>query len=142
MTPAGCGGTSSARCNDLARGSMAALSLRGHPSPSAFVRQFTGDNRFIVDFLAEEVLGRQSGEIRQFLARTSILGRFCAPLCDAVVGSANAREIIEVLDRENLFVVPLDENREWFSTSMISRALADPTTASHSGAQNRPRIEV
>jgi LuxR family maltose regulon positive regulatory protein len=93
---------------------LAALSLRGHPSPSAFVRQFTGDNRFIVDFLAEEVLGRQSGQIRQFLARTSILGRFCAPLCDAVVGSANAREIIEVLDRENLFVVPLDENREWF----------------------------
>ncbi len=93
---------------------LAALSLRGHPSPSAFVRQFTGDNRFIVDFLAEEVLSRQPSEILQFLARTSILARFCAPLCDAVVGSANATEIIEVLERENLFVVPLDENREWF----------------------------
>jgi LuxR family transcriptional regulator, maltose regulon positive regulatory protein len=93
---------------------LAALSLRGHPSPAAFVRQFTGNNRFIVDFLAEEVLGRQSGKIRQFLARTSILGRFCAPICDAVVGSADAREIIDVLDRENLFVVPLDEDREWF----------------------------
>jgi LuxR family maltose regulon positive regulatory protein len=93
---------------------LAALSLRGHPSPSAFVHQFTGDNRFIVDFLAEEVLGRQPAEIRQFLARTSILGRFCAPLCDAVVGSADAAEIIEVLERENLFVVALDENRKWF----------------------------
>jgi LuxR family maltose regulon positive regulatory protein len=93
---------------------LAALSLRGHPSPSAFVHQFTGDNRFIVDFLAEEVLSRQPAGIRQFLARTSILGRFCAPLCDAVVGSADAAEIIEVLERENLFVVALDENRKWF----------------------------
>jgi ATP/maltotriose-dependent transcriptional regulator MalT len=93
---------------------LAALSLRGHPSPGAFVRQFTGDNRFIVDFLAEEVLSRQPAEIRQFLARTSILARFCAPLCDAVVGSASAAEIIEILERENLFVVPLDDTRQWF----------------------------
>jgi LuxR family maltose regulon positive regulatory protein len=93
---------------------LAALSLRGHPSPSAFIHQFTGDNRFIVDFLAEEVLSRQPGEIRQFLMRTAILARFCAPLCDAVAGSANAAEIIDVLERENLFVVPLDETRQWF----------------------------
>ncbi len=93
---------------------LAALSLRGHPSPGAFVRQFTGDNRFIVDFLAEEVLSRQPREILQFLARTSVLGRFCAPLCDAVAGSANAAEIIELLERENLFLVPLDDNRQWY----------------------------
>jgi|CZKT01.1.fsa_nt_gi LuxR family maltose regulon positive regulatory protein len=93
---------------------LAALSLRGHGTPSAFIRQFTGDNRFIVDFLAEEVLSRQPDEMRQFLARTAILDRFCAPLCDAVVGSSNAAEIIEILERENLFVVPLDENRRWF----------------------------
>ena len=93
---------------------LAALSLRGHPSPSAFIGQFTGDNRFIVDFLAEEVLSRQPGDVRQFLARTAILDRFCAPLCDAVVGSANTAEIIDVLDRENLFLVPLDDNRQWY----------------------------
>jgi ATP/maltotriose-dependent transcriptional regulator MalT len=93
---------------------LAALSLRGHPSPGAFVRQFSGDNRFIADFLTEEVLSRQSADIRQFLARTSILSRFSAPLCDAVVGSANAAEVIDILDRENLFVVPLDEIRQWF----------------------------
>ncbi len=93
---------------------LAALSLRGRPSPHAFVRQFTGDHRFIVDFLAEEVLSRQPREIRQFLARTSILSRFCAPLCDAVTGSANAAEIIERLERENLFLVPLDDNRQWY----------------------------
>ena len=93
---------------------LAALSLRGHPSPSAFIRQFTGDNRFIVDFLAEEVLSRQPGDIRQFLARTAVLDRFCAPLCDAVVGSSHAAEIIDVLERENLFLVPLDDNRQWY----------------------------
>jgi LuxR family maltose regulon positive regulatory protein len=93
---------------------LAALSLRGHPSPGAFVRQFSGTNRFVVDFLAEEVLSRQPAVIRQFLARTSILGRFCAPLCDAVLGSGQAAEIIDLLERENLFVVPLDETREWF----------------------------
>ena len=93
---------------------LAALSLRGHPSPDAFVRQFTGDNRFVVDFLADEVLGRQPGEIQQFLARTSVLSQLCAPLCDAVTGSANAAAIIEVLERENLFLVPLDDNRQWY----------------------------
>lgn len=93
---------------------LAALSLRGHPSPHAFIRQFTGDNRFVVDFLADEVLGRQPPEVQRFLTRTSILGRFCAPLCDAVAGAANAAEIIEVLERENLFIVPLDEIRRWY----------------------------
>lgn len=93
---------------------LAALSLRGHPSPSAFIRQFTGDNRFIVDFLAEEVLSRQPKDIRQFLARTAVLDRFCASLCDTVTGSGNAAEVIDVLERENLFLVPLDDNRQWY----------------------------
>ncbi len=93
---------------------LAALSLRGHPSPHAFIRQFTGDNRFVVDFLADEVLSNQPAHIRQFLARTAILGRFCAPLCDAVTGSANAAEIIDALERDNLFLVPLDDIRQWY----------------------------
>ena len=93
---------------------LAALSLRGHTSPSAFIRQFTGENRFIVDFLAEEVLSRQPPDIRQFLARTAVLDRFCAPLCNAVTGSANAADVIDVLERENLFLVPLDDNRQWY----------------------------
>jgi LuxR family maltose regulon positive regulatory protein len=93
---------------------LAALSLRGYRSPSVFIHEFTGNSRFIVDFLAEEVLSRQSAEIRHFLACTSILSRFCAPLCDAVVGSDNAAQIIDTLERENLFVVPLDETRQWF----------------------------
>ena len=93
---------------------LAALSLRGHASPSSFVRQFGGEHRFIIDFLAEEVLTQQPAEVRQFLARTSILTRFCAPLCDAVAGPADSAGIISVIERENLFVVPLDQNRRWF----------------------------
>jgi LuxR family maltose regulon positive regulatory protein len=93
---------------------LAALSLRGHPSPGSFICQFTGDSRFVLDFLTEEVFSRQPAEIQQFLARTAILGRFCAPLCDAVTGSANSSKIINILERENLFVVPLDDSRQWF----------------------------
>ena len=93
---------------------LAALSLRGHPSPSSFIRQFTGDNRFVGEFLAEEVLSRQPSEIRDFLYRTAILDRFTPSLCDAVVGSANATEIVGILERENLFLVALDDDRQWF----------------------------
>ncbi len=93
---------------------LAALSMQSHPSPADFVRNFTGGNRFVVDFLADEVLGRQPAEVRRFLTRTAILTRFCAPLCDAVTGSSDAAKIIEVLERENLFVVPLDDSRRWY----------------------------
>jgi LuxR family transcriptional regulator, maltose regulon positive regulatory protein len=93
---------------------LAALSLRGHPSPGTFVRQFSGDSRYIADLLIEEVLSRQPAHIRRFLARTAILGEFSAPLADAVLGSADAAEIIGTLERENLFVVPVDENRGWY----------------------------
>jgi LuxR family maltose regulon positive regulatory protein len=93
---------------------LAALCLRADMTPSAFISQFTGDNRFIVDFLVDDVLSQQPDEVRHFLARTSILDRFCAPLCDAVVGTTGTSKIIDVLQRENLFVVPLDDNRQWF----------------------------
>jgi LuxR family transcriptional regulator, maltose regulon positive regulatory protein len=93
---------------------LAALSMRRDPSPDAFVRQFSGANRFIVDYLVEDVLNQQPSSIREFLIRTSILGRFCVPLCEAVTGSADAAAIMDVLERENLFVVPLDEDRRWF----------------------------
>ena len=105
---------------------LAALSLRGHPAPGAFVRQFGGDNRFIADFLVEEVLSLGPAGIRQFLARTSILRRFCAPLCAEVVGTAHAAETIDILDRENLFVVPLDQTRHWFRYhSLFAQVLRD-----------------
>ncbi len=93
---------------------LAALSLRGHPSPHEFIGQFSGDNRFIGDFLVEEVLTRQSPAVQQFLMRTSVLGRFSASLGAAVSGVANAADIPDRLERDNLFIVPLDETRQWF----------------------------
>ncbi len=94
---------------------LAALLLHGRRSPRDVLRQFSGgDSRFVEEFLAEEVLDRQPADVRQFLLRTSILSRFCAPLCDAVTGSADAARIIDLLERENLFVIPLDDTRQWF----------------------------
>ena len=93
---------------------LAALSLRGHPSPHGFIDHFTGNNRFIADFLAEEVLNRQTPEVRQFLLRTSILDRFTASLCDAVTGRADAAQIIDRLERDNLFLLPAGEHRIWY----------------------------
>jgi LuxR family transcriptional regulator, maltose regulon positive regulatory protein len=93
---------------------LAALSLRGHPSPHSFIDQFTGNNRFIADFLAEEVLNRQTADVRQFLLRTCILDRLSAPLCDAVMGRADSAQLIERLERENLFLIPADEHRVWY----------------------------
>jgi LuxR family transcriptional regulator, maltose regulon positive regulatory protein len=93
---------------------LAARSLPGHHSPAAFVRRFTGASPVIADFMAEEVLGRQPAAIRRFLARTSILARFCAPLCDAVTESADGVENLAILERANAFIVPLDETRQWF----------------------------
>ncbi|HEX6524358.1 MAG TPA: LuxR C-terminal-related transcriptional regulator [Streptosporangiaceae bacterium] len=93
---------------------LAALSLRGHPSPHSFIDQFTGNHRFIADFLAEEVLNRQAPDVRQFLLRTSILDRFTAPLCDAVAGRDDSAQLIERLERENLFLVPADDHRVWY----------------------------
>ena len=93
---------------------LAALALRGHPSPHSFVDQFTGNHRFVSDFLAEEVLNRQQPDVRQFLLRTSILDRFTASLCDAVTGHVGSAQLIERLERENLFLIPADENRVWY----------------------------
>jgi LuxR family maltose regulon positive regulatory protein len=93
---------------------LAALSLRGHPSPGAFIHQFSGNNRFVFDFLTEEALNLQPPEIRRFLMRTSILDRLTAPLCDEVAGTSNAAEILAGLDRANLFVVALDDGQVWY----------------------------
>ena len=93
---------------------LAALALRGHPSPHSFSDQFTGNHRFIADFLAEEVLNRQPRDVRRFLLQTSILDRFTAPLCDAVTRRDDSVWLIERLERENLFLIPADEHQVWY----------------------------
>jgi LuxR family transcriptional regulator, maltose regulon positive regulatory protein len=95
---------------------LAALSMQGCQDAASFIKSFTGSHHFILDYLVEEVLQRQSESIQTFLLRTSILHRLCGPLCDAVLGSpsASGQEILENLERANLFIVPLDNERRWY----------------------------
>lgn len=93
---------------------LAALSMRGRTDATNFVQAFAGDNRYIVDYLVDEVLQRQPEPMRNFLLHTSILNRLCGPLCDAVTGQSDSLARLDALERGNLFVVPLDDTREWF----------------------------
>ncbi|MDQ1551986.1 MAG: hypothetical protein QOD50_1408, partial [Actinomycetota bacterium] len=93
---------------------MAAVAMRGREDVSSFITDFAGDDRYIVDYLLEEVLQRQSATVRDFLLGTSILGRLNGPLCDAVTGQDGGRAALESLDRSNLFVVALDDRRQWY----------------------------
>jgi LuxR family maltose regulon positive regulatory protein len=93
---------------------MAALSLQGRLDTSAFIRAFTGSHRFILDYLLEEVLQRQPERVHSFLLQTAILDGLCGPLCDAVTGREDGAEMLGALERGNLFVVPLDDQRRWY----------------------------
>ena len=96
---------------------LAALSLRGLAERGEvvdFIKAFTGSNRLVIDYLVDEVLARQSAEVRDFLLRTSILHRLTGSLCDAVTGRTDGGRVLEELDRANVFVVALDGQRSWY----------------------------
>jgi len=93
---------------------LAALSIQGRPDAAGFIRAFTGSNRFVLDYLVEEVLQRQPQRTRSFLLQTSILDRLCGALCDAATGQKHGKEMLERLERDNLFVLPLDDDRRWY----------------------------
>ena len=93
---------------------LAALSMQGREDAAAFIAGFAGDDRYIVDFLAEEVLQRQPEHVQQFLLQTSILERLSGPLCDAVTGQEGGKAKLAGLERGNLFLVPLDDRRRWY----------------------------
>jgi LuxR family maltose regulon positive regulatory protein len=93
---------------------LAALSLQGRDDVAGFIAGFAGDDRYVVDYLVEEVLGRQSDAVRDFLLQTSVLDRLSGSLCDAVTQGKNSRAMLDLLDRSNLFVVPLDDSRQWY----------------------------
>jgi LuxR family maltose regulon positive regulatory protein len=93
---------------------LAALSMRGREDVHEFIRAFTGENRYIVDYLIEEVLQRQSEGIRNFLLQTSILDWLSGPLCDAVTGQEEGNARLDALERGNFFVVPVDDKRHWY----------------------------
>jgi ATP/maltotriose-dependent transcriptional regulator MalT len=93
---------------------LAALSMQGRDDISHFIEGFAGDDRYIVDYLVEEVLQRQPEQVSSFLLQTSILDRLSGPLCDAVTGQGGGKFMLEALDRGNLFLVPLDLRRRWY----------------------------
>ena len=93
---------------------LAALSLRGQDDAAAFVAAFTGSHRYVLDYLAEEVLEQQNQQLRAFLLETSVLERLSGELCDAVTGRAGSQALLEEAERAGLFLVPLDEVRGWW----------------------------
>jgi LuxR family maltose regulon positive regulatory protein len=92
---------------------LVALSLRDHTDVPGFIGAFTGSHRFVLDYLVDEVLQHQPPHVREFLLHTAVLDRLAGPLCDAVTGRTDSAVMLESLDRGNLFVVALDERREW-----------------------------
>ena len=93
---------------------LSLLSLQGHENISDFVAAFSGDDRYIVDYLLEEVLQRQPARIRHFLLKTAILERFNGALCNAVTGQDDGQDMLAMLERGNLFIIPLDSKRQWY----------------------------
>ncbi len=93
---------------------MAAISLQDADDVADLVNGFTGEDRFIMDYLMEEVLARQPVRVREFFRKTSFLDRLRGPLCDAVTGLGRGQEMLEELERSNLFVVQLDHQRRWY----------------------------
>ncbi|MFV9507282.1 MAG: LuxR C-terminal-related transcriptional regulator [Oscillochloridaceae bacterium umkhey_bin13] len=104
---------------------LAALSLQGQADPAAFIRSFGGTNPFVLDYLLEEVLNKQPLAVQQFLLRTAILNRLSSALCDAVLAAENpsAQATLEGLERANLFVSPLDNERRWYRYHHLFRDL-------------------
>lgn len=99
---------------------MAGLSMRGHENISAFIERFSGSHRFIIDYLADQVLDHCSDALRKFLLHTSVLERMCAPLVDALLldlaatSGRDSQSLLEELEAANLFIVPLDDERRWY----------------------------
>jgi LuxR family maltose regulon positive regulatory protein len=93
---------------------LAALSLRGQADPAGFVAAFSGSHRYVLDYLADEVLDGQTGAVRAFLLETSVLERLSGGLCDAVTGRGGSQALLEDIERAGLFLVPLDEVRGWW----------------------------
>src|SRR3954452_7534453 len=93
---------------------LAALSMHGRSDTARFIQAFTGSHRFVLDYLVEEVLQHQPDHVRWFLSQTALLDRLTGPLCDAVTGQEDGSGTLEALERGNLFVIPLDDTRQWY----------------------------
>ncbi len=122
---------------------FAAISMQGRHDISSFIKSFTGSHHFVLDYLIEEILQKQSESVQDFLLRTSILDRLCGDLCDAVllspVGSGQAT--LETIERANLFILPLDNERRWYRyhhlfADLLRQRLHERLASSEKNAQS------
>jgi LuxR family maltose regulon positive regulatory protein len=103
---------------------LAAIAMRGEGDPERIVRSFKGSHRDLMEYLVSEVLSQQTDEVQEFLLRTSILDRFCAPLCDALLNSTSASQrLLNYLEESNILIVPLDDERVWYRYHHLFRDL-------------------
>jgi len=102
---------------------LAAMTLRGHDDSDRFITQFSGNDRLVADYLSEQVLEAQSPERRAFLLRISILDELCGDLANHMTGEAHSQLLLEELERESMFLVPLDDRREWYRFHHLFRDL-------------------
>jgi LuxR family transcriptional regulator, maltose regulon positive regulatory protein len=128
---------------------MAAISMQGRSEVTSFIKAFTGSHRFVSDFLLEEVLSRQTLETREFLLKTSILERICAPLADSLMDTGedwqeqeikmtvSSQVMLDTLEHSNLFLIPLDDERHWYRYHHLFRdLLRSNLTTTHSDLVN------
>ncbi len=137
-----------ARSHSGSGGGAGAGSGEGSEDVAAFVDAFSGSHRFVLDYLVEEVLDRQQDEVRDFLLDTSVLEELSGGLCDALTGRTDGQRMLETLDRENLFVVPLDSERQWYRyhhlfadalrARLTARQAAHPTFGGTDSPTDRP----
>ncbi len=123
---------------------LAALSMQGRQDTANFIHSFTGSHRFVMDYLVEEVLHQQPASIQTFLLRTSILERLCGPLCDAVLHeeSDSGQATLEYLERANLFLVPLDNERRWYRYHHLFAELLGQQSRQSAGSSMDERIDA
>ncbi|WP_159468336.1 LuxR C-terminal-related transcriptional regulator [Dyadobacter sp. 3J3] len=93
---------------------LIAISLRDREDAATFIQEFKGDNRYIMDYLIEEVLKIQTPEIREFLIQTSLLEQLSGPLCNAILDRSDSQSVLEMLENNNMFIVSLDSDRKWY----------------------------
>ena len=124
---------------------LAALSLQGRTDITAFMAGFSGSHRYVLDYLAEEVLDRQPDHLVQFLLETSVLERLSGPLCEAVTGHTDSQQLLEQIERANLFLHPLDEVRGWWRyhhlfADLLRARLARSSPSGYRAAPRRRRL--
>jgi LuxR family transcriptional regulator, maltose regulon positive regulatory protein len=127
---------------------LAAISMQGHQDVSSFIKSFTGSHHFVLDYLMEEVLQQQPENVQTFLLRTSILDRLCGPLCEVVMGSNDSspgisgQEILEYIERTNLFIVPLDNERRWYRYHHLFKDLLRQRLGQNAGASQVCELQI